>query len=233
MHNFLRLSCLTLLLFVFTTSKAQFDEDQIGSWYMYFWNTTIGEGPWGFQGDIQHRNWNVLGDMEQLMLRGGVTYKPKNANIKFTQGYAHIRTGAFGTDDSSTTGEHRIYQEALIPNKVGDRFMLTHRLRHEQRFVEGQDFRTRWRYALFMNIPFNNKSLEKGTIYLALYNELFINAQRSIGNGNEVELFDRNRLYGGIGYSISNTLRTQLGVMEQTTDNWQKTQLQVSLHHKF
>ena len=192
-----------LLLFMFPAHSQEFDEGQMGSWYMYLWNTTIKEGPWGFQGDIQHRNWNIAGDLEQLMLRGGVTYKPENANVKFTQGYAHITTGKFGSDNDTTTVESRIYQEALIPNKVGKRFLFTHRFRYEQRFVEDQDFRTRYRYALFLNIPFNNTTLEKGTFYLALYNELFINGQRDIGNDNTVEIFDRNRLYGGVGYSIS------------------------------
>ena len=58
--------------------SSQPEEDQLGAWYMYFWNTTIGESSWGFQGDLQHRNWDLFGDLEQLLLRGGVTYQPKN-----------------------------------------------------------------------------------------------------------------------------------------------------------
>ena len=38
----------------------------------------------------------------------------------------------------------------------------------------------------------------KKTLYLALYNELFINGQRDIGNSNSVELFDRNRAYAAL-----------------------------------
>lgn len=208
---------------------AQPSEDKLGAWYMYFWNTTIKETPWGFQGDIQFRNWDLGGDLEQLLLRGGVTYKPKNTNIKFTLGYGHITTGAYGSDNSTTT-ESRIYQEALFPNKIGERFYLTHRIRYEQRFVEDQDFRTRYRYNLFLNIPLNQKELVSNTFYLALYNELFINAQRDVGNGNSVALFDRNRFYTAIGYVIKQQLRAQLGVMRQSTNNWTKSQVQVSLH---
>ena len=75
--------------------------------------------------------------------------------------------------------------------------------------------------------------MEKGTIYLALYDELFINGQRDIGNGRTVEIFDRNRLYGGVGYFISEGLRVQLGIMDQTTDLWSKDQLQFSVQHQF
>ena len=211
---------------------AQIQEDQTGGWYMYFFNTTLNDSPWGIQGDLQHRNWNIVGDLEQLMLRGGLTYSPKNANIKFTLGYGNITTGAFG-EDNTTTAESRFYQEALFPVKFGNRFYTNHRFRYEQRFVENQDFRTRYRYNLFLNIALNKANMEKNTIYLALYNELFMNGQRTVGNGNTVEFFDRNRLYGAVGYVIQDGLKVQLGIMNQTTDSWGKNQLQLSLHHSF
>jgi hypothetical protein len=212
--------------------NAQIQEDQTGGWYMYFFNTTLNDSPWGIQGDLQHRNWNIAGDLEQLMLRGGLTYSPQNANIKFTLGYGNITTGAFGSDNT-TTAESRFYQEALFPVKFGNRFYTNHRFRYEQRFVENQDFRTRYRYNLFLNIALNKANMEKNTIYLALYNELFMNGQRTIGNGNTVEFFDRNRLYGAVGYVIQDGLKVQLGVMNQTTDSWGKNQIQLSLHHSF
>lgn len=219
---------ITTLLFP-RVCKSQINEGELGAWYMYFFNTTLKESSWGFQGDIQYRNWNVFGDLEQLLLRGGITYKPKKANIKFTLGYGNVTTGAFGSDNS-TTKESRLYQEALYPVKFGNRFYTNHRFRYEQRFVENQDFRTRYRYNLFLNIPINKSSMESKTLYIALYNELFINGQRNVGNGNTVELFDRNRLYLGMGYIIKNGLKFQLGIMEQKTDNWVKKQLQVSIH---
>ena len=206
--------------------------DKLGAWYMYFFNTKFKESEWGVQGDVQYRNWNLGGDLEQLLLRGGLTYQPKDTDIKFTLGYGHITSGKYDSDDSHTY-ESRIYQEALLPTQVGSRFYFKHRFRYEQRFVEGDDFRTRYRYNLFLNIPLNNTEIDKETIYLALYDEIFINGQRDTGNGNKVEIFDRNRLYLGMGYAIKKSLKVQLGFMRQTTDNLNKNQLQVSLHHKF
>ncbi len=215
------------------TAQTGPDEDQLGAWYMYFFTHKFGDaGPWGVQGDIQYRNWNLGGDLEQLLLRGGLTFSPADAGITFTLGYGNVTTGAFG-DSDATTGERRSYQEALFPQKIGERFLLTHRLRYEQRWVEGQDWRTRYRYNLFVNVPLNAVTLEQGTVYLALYNELFINGQRDIGDNRTVELFDRNRTYLGLGYGLRDNLRTQLGWMQQTTDNWAKGQLQVSLHHSW
>ncbi|WGD34374.1 DUF2490 domain-containing protein [Olleya sp. YS] len=221
-----------LTLFVSTLSFSQVNESQTGAWYMYFFNHQFKDSQFGVQGDIQYRNWNIAGDLEQLLLRSGLTYSPKDSNIMFTLGYANITTGAFG-DNDDTSGENRIYQEALIPQKILNRVFLTHRFRYEQRFVENQDFRTRYRYNLFINIPLNKPTLEKNAIYTAFYNELFINGQQDIGNNNTVELFDRNRTYLGLGYVLKPSMRFQFGWMNQKTNTWGKGQLQFSFHHNF
>jgi len=226
---------LTLLVSIFytSTSKAQgIDEDQLGAWYMYFFNKSFGDSRFGLQGDYQFRFWNAGSDLEQMLLRTGVTYRPEQANILFTLGYAYILTGQFGESDN-TISENRMYQEALLPQKVGNRFHLTHRFRFEQRWVHNQDFRTRYRYNLFINVPFNDTELKKGVVYLALYNEIFINGQRDIGNEQTVEFFDRNRTYVGLGFGLTDNLRVQAAWMKQTTVNWSKDQAQLSLHHRF
>jgi hypothetical protein len=229
-----KIIALTALSFLCQFSYAQNgpDEDQLGAWYMYFFQKKFENSKFGLQGDYQFRFWDLGSDLEQILLRTGVTYRPENAGILFTFGYAHIITGQFGEVNNNVT-ENRIYQEALFSNKVGGRFLFTHRLRYEQRWVEGQDFRTRYRYNLFLNVPFNSKELGKDVIYLALYNEIFINGQKDIGDDREVEYFDRNRTYLGLGYGLRDNLRLQTGWMKQTTDNWSKGQLQLSLHHNF
>jgi hypothetical protein len=227
-----RFTLFLLAILSFTSTQAQIDEDQLGSWYMYFFDAKIGDKGWGVQGDVQYRNWNVIGDLEQLLLRGGVTYSPENWNAKFTLGYGNIQTGEFG-DGTDKVSESRIYQEALIPQKLGWRIFLKHRFRYEQRWVENQDMRTRYRYNLFINVPLNSATIQKNSLYLALYNELFINGQRDIGSGKTVELFDRNRAYGALGYALKDNLKVQFGIMRQTTNSWAKNQLQFSLHHSF
>lgn len=223
---------LVLVALMSNKTYAQVDEDKTGAWYMYFWNTNIKQSQFGLQGDIQYRNWNTIGDLQQLLLRGAVTYKPKNADIKFALGYGNITSGAYG-DSDLTLNESRVYQEITIPQKVGNRVYLNHRFRYEQRFIEHQDFRTRYRYNLFLTIPINKKELSKGALYLSLYNEIFLNGQRDIGNGISVEIFAVNRTYGALGYSLTDKLRMQLGYMKQITNNLKKGQIQLSLHHKF
>ncbi len=226
---FIGLICSTLIP---TNVNSQIDNGQLGAWYMYFFSKQFQGSVFGFQGDIQYRNWNIAGDLEQLLIRTGATYKPDGTQIKFTLGYGNITTGTFG-DVKSTTLESRIYQEAIFPVKFGNRFYTTHRFRYEQRFVENQNFRTRYRYNLFLNIALSKPNMEPKTLYLALYNELFINGQRNIGENKSVEIFDRNRFYTAVGYVISKGLKVQAGLMNQSTNNWKKNQLQISLHHNF
>ena len=213
---------------IFSAKSQVIDESQMGAWYMYFFNTSHEKSKIGFQGDVQYRNWNIAGDLEQLLLRGGVTFKPEKANIKFTLGYGNITTGAFG-EYNSTINESRIYQEALFPTKIGERFYLNHRLRYEQRFVEEQSLRTRYRYNLFVNVALNQKEMKEKTIYLALYDEIFINGTGMPGQS----IFDRNRAYIALGYVLKKGMKFQLGIMNQRTNTVNKNQLQLSFHHAF
>lgn len=219
------------LLFILTAfavpAQAQFDEDQLGGWYTYQWTVNRDDSTIGFQGDVQHRNWDLGGDMEQLLARGGVTWQPAGSSGKYTLGYAHIVSGAFGNSDARTK-EHRLYQEALWPQRWGARGFVTHRLRFEQRDVQHQDVRTRLRYLLAYNRPLNQDTLGRGAIYLALSNELFLNGERGIGRGRQVDSFDRNRAALGLGYSVTDTNRVQLSYMHQRLDSAWKGQLQLN-----
>ena len=224
---------LALLLNLPTNINAQTDPDKMGAWYMYILSTRFKKDSlWGFQGDIQHRNFNLIGDLQQLLIRGGFTYMPRESPLKLTLGYAYIGNGTPG-DSSDKTTEHRFYQETSFPLKLGKGIYSNHRFRYEMRFVEDQDFRTRYRYALFLNIPLNKPVIEPKTLYLALYNEVFINGQRKIGNGKTVSFFDRNRLYGALGYAFRKGLKMQFGMMRQTSNKFGKNQLQLSLHQSF
>ena len=110
---------ITLLISIFSltlfNSNGQVDESQLGGWYMYFFNTSHEKSKIGFQGDVQYRNWNIAGDLEQLLLRGGVTFKPDNANIKFTLGYGNITTGTFGEEEFNNKRKQDL-SRSIIPN---------------------------------------------------------------------------------------------------------------------
>ena len=145
-----------------TNLKAQqaLDEDQLGAWYMYYFTKKFEQSRFGIQGDYQFRYWDLGRDKEQLLLRTGVTYQPAKTDLVLTLGYVFISLGDFG-ESRASINENRIYQEALLPQKLGSRLYLTHRFRYEQRWIASADVRTRFRYNLFVNIPLNKKIIEK------------------------------------------------------------------------
>ena len=83
---------------------------------------------------------------------------------------------------------------------------LSHRYRLEQRFVE-EDFKLRFRYFLSLKIPLKIKETGTSPLYLSAYNEIFLNSKSSI--------FDRNRVYGGLGYNLSENIKIELGYINQ------------------
>lgn len=225
------LAVFPMLLLAAQPSQAQVNEDRLGAWYMYLWNHDRSDSRFGFQGDVQYRNWDLLGDMEQLLIRGGLTWRPQDSPVKLTLGMAHITTGEYGSR-SNNVEEIRLYQEALVPQRIG-RAHLSHRLRLEQRDVDGQSMRNRFRYFLGLNYPLNRESLSEGAIYLSVYNELFVNLEKDIGGGRRVDRYDRNRAYAAVGYALSDSIRLQFGYMHQDTKPWDKGQLQFNVFHNF
>ena len=90
----------------------------------------------------------------------------------------------------------------------------------EERFIE-DDFKMRFRYRLMVFVPLNKQKIETGTLYLGIYDELFINDKRSF--------FDRNRLYGGLGYQYASNIHFQVGLLRQEVQTTAKTFLQFGL----
>jgi hypothetical protein len=219
---------LILILVGFTIPAIGQNAIKSGAWYMYFGNLRFKDSPWAIHGEAQHRNFNKIGDLDQLLLRTGLQYNSRSGQSSFLAGYASITNGKEG-DSKATFHENRLYQEIILRQKIGN-LALQHRYRYEQRWIENQNFRTRLRYALSLNIPLSSKSLtEKGASYLQVYDELFINGEKS---GGKTQFFDRNRFYVGIGYRIHNGLAVQLGFMEQTTATVSRGQLQIGIHQQ-
>ena len=205
---------LTLLAFFPLTLMAQ--QSDFGNWLIYFGDKKI-NNRWNWHHEVQYRNFNFIGDTEQLLLRTGIGYNltENNNNIHLGYGFIYSEPYIAGTENKANFNEHRIYQQFITRQSFG-RISLQHRYRFEQRFFE-DDFRLRLRYFLSTNIALNHKQMQDKTVYLSIYNEIFLNTEQV--------LFDRNRFYGGVGYRFSKTVRTEMGVMNQTTNSVSRNQL--------
>ncbi len=220
----------SFVFFVFFYSDmlvAQSKSD-LGSWYMYFGNYRFSDSPWAIHGEFQYRNHNIVGDLEQLALRTGLQYNLENGLVSFLAGYGSFTSQAEG-DSQSTFHENRVFQEVILRQRI-DRVGLLHRFRYEQRWIQHQEFRTRFRYALIVNVPLSHHDLrDKGAWYVQISDEIFLNGETT---DRALDYFDRNRLYLGLGKRLAKNLALQVGFLEQTTATLSKSQLQFSLHHQ-
>lgn len=187
-----------------------------GNWFIYFGNKQIKQ-KWNWHNEVQYRNFNFIGDTEQLLLRTGLGRDLSEGNNNLLLGYGFIYSEPYlgDTDEKTNFSEHRIYQQFITRQSFG-RFSLQHRYRFEQRFF-ADDFRLRLRYFLGINIALNKKQMQDKTVYFSLYDEIFLNTE-----GN---FFDRNRLYSGVGYRFSRTFRSEVGVMNQFLPGRARNQL--------
>lgn len=208
--------CFLLLLFFATNVNAQ--ETDKGNWFLYFGNQKINDR-WNWHNEVQYRNYNFAGDLEQLLLRTGIGYNltENNNNILLGYGFVHSKPYIAGTDNKTENNEHRIFEQFISKQQFG-RVNIQHRYRFEQRFIE-DDFKMRFRYFLALNVPITKKTMEKNAVYVSGYNEIFINTE-----GN---YFDRDRIYGGVGFCFSKSLKMEAGVMTQMLQNSSRTQFQI------
>ena len=196
-----------------------FSQQDTGNWLMYFGTNKISE-KLSIHSEAQYRNHTISPtNIEQLLLRTGLNYHIK-PNASATFGYAHIGNHVYKSERKSPEiEEHRIWQQLLTTNNIG-RVKFEHRYRLEERFVE-TDFKMRFRYRLMLFVPLNRPKIETGTMYLGVYDEIFINEKATF--------FDRNRLYGGIGYQYADNIHFQVGVLRQEVQTASKTFLQFGL----
>jgi len=188
--------------------------DNTNAWLMYFGNHKVSSKV-GLHAEVQWRRTELFSEKQQLLLRTGLDFYA-NPSLRFTIGYAFIETypyGEFGVQNAFP--EHRIWQQLLVHQTLG-KVKLAHRYRSEQRMIgnastgqfENGRYENRMRYMAKATINITNG---KHPVFAALYEEVFINFGKDVG----YNIFDQNRLYGAIGYSISPTLKMELGYLYQ------------------
>jgi hypothetical protein len=210
---------LIVLSFFFLCFAAKSQTSNLGSWYAYFGSKKINEHL-NWHHEVQYRNYNAIGDLEQLLLRTGLGYNlsPKNNNILL--GYGYISSKDYDSSNSFTrTAEHRIFQQFITQQKFKN-IRLQHRYRVEQQFLPS-NFTLRFRYFLSTQIGFKKTP----SFYLSAYNEIFITA-----NNNP---FNRNRIYGGIGYKVNDYLRFEIGYMNQIFKSSSRDQMNLLVFANF
>jgi len=214
----------SFLFLVFLTPRMSTAQDSnLGNWLIYIGNKKL-NNKWNIHNEVQYRNYNAVGDLEQLLLRTGLGYNiTENNNILLGYGYILSENYIGETEDKVSVNEHRVFQQFTTKHKVG-KIGLSHRYRFEQRFVE-DDFKMRLRYFLGVKVPLQYRKDEKNPLYFSVYNEVFLNMESSV--------FDRNRVYAGLGYTFSKALRLELGYMNQFFETSGRDQINLIMFVNF
>ena len=210
-------------LIVNLTLVGQIKTADIGSWGMMFNQTRI-HNKWSLHSEIQFRSYEINPNTEQLLIRAGVNFH-YNPSLVFTAGYGWISN--YSNDEkvfkNQTVDENRIWEQIILKSNNG-RVNFEHRYRFEQRWITtsvNTNYRNRLRYLLRLTIPLNNNEVKKNTLFISLYNEVFINLSNVP--------FDRNRLFGAVGYQLNAATNIQVGYLLQTVGTKSKQYLQLGL----
>lgn len=184
------------------------------------------EHKWGGFAEVQARTNGLFKEYFYNELKAGVSY---DLDPNFTLAVAG---GRYSTSDYKDLGagplntEKRLWEQ-LVLTQYSHRLKLEHRYRIEQRWFTFRDdstaFRQRFRYRLNAFLPLNKKTITTGTVFLAAYDEIFLNPKGPV--------FERNRVYGGVGYQITPHIVVQVGYVNQANYNYTAQQGQFILQN--
>ncbi len=185
-----------------------------GSWLIGTVQLPGGDKKWGGFAEVQTRSEGTFSQFFYSELKGGISY---DLDRNFTLSLAGGRYATYDYRDLSAgplNTEKRLWEQLVI-NQFLARIRFEHRYRVEQRWINFRDgadtFRSRIRYRLNMLVPINNRTFTNKTVFLSVYDEIFLNP---IGPA-----FERNRLFAGMGYQLNQHLVLQLGWVNQTNYN--------------
>jgi hypothetical protein len=213
---------LILWMVVIVSPLGGLAQDGVGNWLMYFGEKKL-DTQWSLHTEAQLRLFEVGSNPEQLLLRTGVNYRV-HPNYMVTAGYGFIRNynTAPQRKNEVLSDEHRIWQQLIIRNRWG-KANFEHRYRLEQRsFDDGWQHRARYRLMVTHPIYTLNKPYSR--FLICFYNELFMHLDAA-------HPFDRNRLYGAMGYQFDKDLQVQLGLLNQTTATTARNYLQLAFFY--
>ena len=94
-------------------------DSNLGNWLIYIGNKKL-NSKWNIHNEVQYRNYNAIGDLEQLLLRTGLGYNLNDTN-NVLLGYGYILSENYigDSDDKISVNEHRIFLQYTSKQNVG------------------------------------------------------------------------------------------------------------------
>jgi hypothetical protein len=227
--------CLLIYMCTVSFSFAQDPEQKLGNWIGA--TTNIRFAPkWSLflQGEV--RTWEFASNLNELLWRAAFHYD-FSKKINGAIGYVRVDTWPYNNEPYLKFHENRFFQELLVKSKWG-RVGVKNRFRLEQRWITtvtyGTEYSNRVRYMLGFTIPINGEAIEKGSNYITVFNEVFIDLDRldywfdrEAGDAG----LNQNRLYVGVGQQVSEAGKFSVGLFWQHRPNVNFMRLLLSYSH--
>lgn len=204
------------------------DHNTVG-WYTYNGDHKLADR-WALHTEYQWRRIDLVRTWQQSLARLGLAYRLTD-RVKVSGGYTLFITYPYGNYPVADAGvpfpEHRLYEDIQLGDQFG-RLQLTHRFRLEQRWigrlsdanprqVADWQYQHRIRYQLSGTYPLSGSTIDTGEFYLNAFDELFISFGRKVGSN----VFNQNRLSGGIGYQVRDNFQLELNYFNRVLQHGQ------------
>jgi len=162
---------------------------------------------WSAYVELQERSIEKFSNPDYYEVKGGIGYNLDNVNQVF------VGVGKYGTYKNSQISqeEFRLWLQYIYSQKI-NRLKIDHRIRLEKRFfyfpqTDLSDNTERYRYRMTLTLPINKDKIEKNSLFVNAFDEVFF--------GPEAPAFKRNRVFGGLGYQITDNFGANLGYLWQ------------------
>ncbi|WP_167855474.1 DUF2490 domain-containing protein [Hymenobacter fodinae] len=188
------------------------------AWLAYFSDARLTRR-WGLHTEFQYRRTHGLRDPQQYFYRTGLNYHATE-QVLVTGGYVYLLSLPYGDyPEAGRSHERRAFVRAELESSLG-RLALAHRYTQDLRWLRGPGeaayaLQHRSRYRLQLQFPLTRPKVEAGTLYALASDEIFISYGRNVG----ANVFNQNRLYGGLGYQITDALGVETSYLHQTVQH--------------
>ena len=222
MHKLLLISPLLLASLPSLGQSPRLNDFHSLAWVVYVGDHQVAK-KWAIHTEYQLRRVDWLRDPQQQLARLGLV-RTLSERIKVSGGYTYFQSHRYGTHaevPGRATPENRLYEDITLQDQLG-RLGLKQRLRLEQRWlgsranggegpVQRWAYQNRIRLQLAATFPLQGPTIDDNEFYLTGFDELFIGFGQNVG----LNVFNQNRLSGGLGFQLASNAKAELNYLYQ------------------
>lgn len=193
----------TLAGLVYTSNCLS--QRDMGHWSLLINNLRVSEH-WGVHTNLQMRHNDGDFHFDQLLARAGLRYY-MNDKWQIWVGMDYFKLNPLDAERSGVYPADVFSWQQLIYEWEWKRLDIEHRFWLEQRLTESNAWKYRLRNRLTVDLPLNKPEIQKGTLYVSVWTENFLD--------NRAPLFNRQTLLTTLAYRLNSISTFRIGYFSQ------------------